>query len=71
LLDLLQESHRPLTLKEIIAHLNNSLGTWPKEAAQDLAYGLAGHLSWLLSRNLIEESRTVEGWANYQVIRTG
>jgi glyoxylase-like metal-dependent hydrolase (beta-lactamase superfamily II) len=68
LLDLLQETNRPLTLKEIISHLNDSLGTWPKGAAQDLAYGLAGHLSWLQSRNLIEESVSIEGLSAYKAI---
>ncbi|HVN53276.1 MAG TPA: MBL fold metallo-hydrolase [Anaerolineaceae bacterium] len=54
-LELLQDSPAPLTLQQIIATLNDSLGTWPKSASQDLAYGLAGHLAWMLSRDLIVE----------------
>lgn len=65
-LDLIQDSTRPVTLKEMIAHLNDSLGTWPKEASIDLAYPLAGHLSWLQSRGLIEETTDGEGLSAYR-----
>lgn len=65
LLDLLQKAPTPLSLKQIIHTLNNSLGSWPDSSSQDLAYGLSGHLTWMLSRNLIIESHQ-EDIAFYQ-----
>jgi glyoxylase-like metal-dependent hydrolase (beta-lactamase superfamily II) len=56
LLDLLSEAPQPLALSEIIALLNDSLGTWPRAASIDLAFPLAGHLQRLLNRGLIVET---------------
>jgi glyoxylase-like metal-dependent hydrolase (beta-lactamase superfamily II) len=56
LYDLLVETPKPLTLKEIIAILNDSLGSWPKAASIDLAYALSGHLQRLLNRGLVVET---------------
>ena len=64
-LDLLQETPSPLTLKEIIAALNDDLGVWPKDTAQELAYALAGHLEWLVDRNRVTQVEQ-HGLAAYQ-----
>jgi glyoxylase-like metal-dependent hydrolase (beta-lactamase superfamily II) len=59
-LELLESSSEPLTLKQIISGLNDTLGSWPASASQDLAYGLSGHLTRLSSRNRISETRAGE-----------
>jgi glyoxylase-like metal-dependent hydrolase (beta-lactamase superfamily II) len=66
-LDLLEETPEPLTLRQIIRQLDDALGDWPKTTSQDLSYGLAGHLSRLLSRGLIEETRS-NGFSAYRAV---
>ena len=65
LLDTLRDSRHPMTLREIIEAMNDSLGVWPRSAAQDLAYPLAGHLTWLVERGLVTETRAADGLSAY------
>lgn len=65
-LECIRDAPYPITLKQVIAMLNDSLGEWPKSSSSDLAYGLAGHLSRLKNRGLIKEITNETGLCAYQ-----
>ncbi len=67
-LSLILSASEPLTLKEIIGRLNDTLGKWPTEVKQDLAFALSGHLRRLLDHNLIDETER-DGLAAYRAVR--
>lgn len=57
LVQLLANSHTPLSLRQIIDALNPRLGPFPSPHERDLAYPLYGHLSELISLGCVEELR--------------
>jgi glyoxylase-like metal-dependent hydrolase (beta-lactamase superfamily II) len=68
LLDLAHE-RASFTLKEAIQILAPSLGTWPPETNQDLAYGMAGNLHRLAQRGLLKAGRDANGHTTWSLSR--
>jgi glyoxylase-like metal-dependent hydrolase (beta-lactamase superfamily II) len=57
----------PFTLRQAIESLAPSLGDWPAQAHQELAYGMAGNLARLAQRGLLSVGRSTEGLTTWQM----